>query len=305
VVAVKTSALADGPEQSIPLEQLGERLAGLRLCEASALSATRRSLSRHGQLTALTVFTVGDGLEIVDGFKRTRAARELGWSALRVRTSDIHVVEAKIQIAALHDRRGLTELEEGWLVRSLYRDDHLSQPEIARRLERHKSWVCRRLILVEALDPAVQADVRLGLLTPRAAVALRQLPRGNQHAASAVVIRRGLTVRQTELFVAELCDCADETARAARIARWLDGPGATPGRRPTRAARSEADWIAMDIATLRRVAGRLEARLGATPLGTLGAPAAEILVEGLVGLGPVLGALRRTLAQITKKEDIE
>jgi len=53
-------------------------------------------------------------------------------------------------------------------------------------------------MLVEALDPAVQADVRLGLLMPRAAVAVSQLPRGNQQAASAVVVRRGLTFRQTE-----------------------------------------------------------------------------------------------------------
>jgi len=91
---------------------------------------------------------------------------------------------------------------EGWLVRSLYRDDKLSQPEIARRLDRHKSWVCRQLVLVEALDLAVQADVRLGLLVPRAAIALAALPRGNQVPASAVVIRRGLTVRQTERLIA-------------------------------------------------------------------------------------------------------
>jgi len=67
-----------------------------------------------------------------------------------------------------------------------------------------------QVIGVEALDPAVQADVRLGLLMPRAAVVLGQLPRGNQHAAAGVVIRHGLTVRQVELWVAELLACADE-----------------------------------------------------------------------------------------------
>ena len=69
-------------------------------------------------------------------------------------------------------------------MRSLYRDDGLRQPEIARRLGRHKSWVCRRLMLVEALDPAVQADVRLGLLAPRAAAPDARLPRGNQRRAA-------------------------------------------------------------------------------------------------------------------------
>jgi hypothetical protein len=80
---------------------------------------------------------------------------------------------------------GLTELEDAWLVRSLYREDGMSQPEIARRLHHDKTWVWRWLMLVEALDPLVQADVRLGPC-PRAAVAVSRLPRGNQQAASAV-----------------------------------------------------------------------------------------------------------------------
>src|SRR5690606_7639088 len=121
-------------------------------------------------------------------------------------TSSVGVVDAKVQIAAMHDGRHLTEIEEAWLVRSLHREDGLSQGAIAQRLGRHKSWVCRRLILVESLSDALQAEVRLGLLAPRAAVALAALPRGNQQPASAVVIRRGLTVRQTELFVAEILE---------------------------------------------------------------------------------------------------
>jgi hypothetical protein len=85
---------------------------------------------------------------------------------LIARIDDVSAIDAKLRLRELHDRRGLTELEEGWLVRSLYREDRLAQPEIARRLDRHKSWVLRRLMLVEALDPLVQSDVRLGLIAP-------------------------------------------------------------------------------------------------------------------------------------------
>jgi hypothetical protein len=189
-------------------------------------------------------------------------------------------------------------------VRSLYREDGLSQPAIAQRLGRHKSWVCRRLMLVEALDPAVQGDVRLGLIAPRAAVVVGQLPRGNQHAAASVVIRHGLTVRQAELWVAELLDCSDDAERAARIAHRMDTawPSSEPAVRPTRAVRSEADWMAADIRTLCHVGARLQARLLATPLGALGAPAAELVAEGLVALTPVLRALERTIARVTHEE---
>lgn len=46
-------------------------------------------------------------------------------------------------------------------------------------------------MLVEGLDAAVQGDVRLGLLAPRAAEVLGQVPRGNQLAAAALVIVAG------------------------------------------------------------------------------------------------------------------
>jgi ParB-like chromosome segregation protein Spo0J len=183
----------------VEIAPLGERLSALRLCEATALESVRRSLAQHGQLGALTLFAAGERLEIIDGFKRVRAARALGWPTLLARIDDVGSIDAKLRLRELHDRRGLTEIEEAWLIRSLYREDRVAQPEIARRMGRHKSWVWRRLMLVESLDPDVPANVRLGLIAARAAVAVSRLPRGNQQAASGVVIRRGLTVRQTSV----------------------------------------------------------------------------------------------------------
>jgi len=112
----------------VEIAPLGERLAPLRLCDAAALAAVRSSLARHGQLGALTLFPHRDKLEILDGFKRVRAARALGWSTLLARIDDVDVVDAKLRLRELHDGRRLTELEEAWLVRSLYRDDGLGQP---------------------------------------------------------------------------------------------------------------------------------------------------------------------------------
>jgi hypothetical protein len=89
---------------------LGERLASLRLCDATALAAVHGSLERYGQLTALTPFDETDQLEILDGFKRVRAAQALGWTTLLARIDDVDAIEAKLRVAELHDRRGLTEL---------------------------------------------------------------------------------------------------------------------------------------------------------------------------------------------------
>jgi ParB family transcriptional regulator, chromosome partitioning protein len=289
----------------VEIVALGERLSALRLCDAEALTTMRRSLEQYGQLVAVTLFTERGALEIIDGFKRVRAARALGWTTLLARVDDVNAVDAKLRLSELHDRRGLTELEEAWLVRSLYREDQLSLPEIARRMHRHKSWVWRRLMLVEALDPLVQTDVRLGLIAPRAAVAVSRLPRGNQQAASAVVVRRGLTVRQTELLVEDVLGVADPAAREALLARRLDGPaiGTPPGPRPSRVVRSEADWMSLDILRMREIAARLEARLRATPLDTFAPAATELMRDALVRLSPVLRALDGVIGTVTGRAE--
>ena len=297
-------AQAHAETRQVEIAALGERLSALRLCEATAVTTVRRSLEQHGQLSALTLFAAGDGLEIIDGFKRVRAARSLGWPALSARIDDVGAVDAKLRLRELHDRRGLTELEEAWLVRSLHREDRVSLPEIARRMGRHRSWIWRRLVLVESLDPIVQADVRLGLIAARSAVAVSRLPRGNQQAASVVVIRRGLTLRQTELLVEEVLDQADVGARVALLARRLDGPapGPPPGPRPARVLRSEADWMSTDILRIREVAARLEARLLSTPLETFAPAATELMRDALARLSPVLRALDGMIGRVVGQE---
>lgn len=273
-----------GEPRAVEIATLGEQLSALRVCDAALLASMRRSLERHGQLAPVALFMQGERLEVLDGFKRVRAARALGWHELVARVDDVTPVEAKLRMRALHEGRGLTELEEAWLVRSLYREERMSMPEIGLSFGRHKSWVWRRLMLAEALDPIVQADVRLGLIAPRAAVAVSRLPRGNQQAASAVVVRRGLTVCQTDLLVEELLAERDPAAREALLVRRLEGPvpEKPPGPRPSRGVRSEADWMSTDVLRVRELAGRLEARLCATPLEALTPAAAELLRDALV-----------------------
>ena len=292
--------IVETTERVVPVEALGERLSALRLCEVSAVARMQRSLSSLGQISAIAVFSAEQGtLEVVDGFKRLRAARALGWSELRAHALAVDAAGAKVALCVLHDRHELTEIEEAWLVRSLYREDRLSQPEIARRLSRDKSWVCRRLLVAEGLDEAVQADVRLGLLSPSAAAALARLPRRNQGPAAQVVAGNGMTFRQTARLVEELLGCADEPARGEVLARWRLCPPPRAAPHPARRARSEAEWLMGDVATLTRVAARLEARLLGHPLSALGARAGELCAHALSSLVPILAALGRTIAHAT------
>ena len=98
--------------------------------------------------------------------------------------------------------RPVQELEEAWVVHALVREDGLTQVETAELLGRDKSWVCRRLALVERLAEEAREDLRLGLLAPTAARALVQLPAGNQVEVLACARREGLTATELRGVVA-------------------------------------------------------------------------------------------------------
>jgi ParB-like chromosome segregation protein Spo0J len=290
-------------EETVSTGSLGDRLAALRILDPAAVRAVQGSLERHGQLVALVAFRAPEGaLEVIDGFKRLRAAKELRLPGLLVRELELDPAQAKAALCALNEHHRLTELEESWLVRALYRDDGLTQPAIGHLLKRHKSWVCRRLSLVERLDETVQADVRLGLIAPRAAVALARLPRGNQQPAAEVVSHRALTTRQVEQLV-DAVGAAEPSARDDLLAAARhDGTLPRPRRGSTPRPVSAAGGALLDIAQIHRVAGRLQARLQERPLAAHGEPSADMLAKSLVDLRPVLVALIRTLDRFTDKE---
>ncbi len=291
----------------VDLAELRESHAGLRVLDGGAIRRMRESLGLHGQLMAVAVYRRQEdhgALEVVDGFKRLCAARELGWVLLRVRVLSVAGAEAKAAMGILNHGRGLSGLEEAWLVRSLYRDDALTQPQIGRLLGRHKSWVSRRLSLAEGLDEAVQAQVRLGLLAARTAEQVARLPRVNQRPAAEAVMRRGLTHHQAERLVAAVL-ARPEGERALALEEALahapELAGAASGR-SRHAERTPAQWLLADVAAVTRLCARLQARLWERPLSALGKPAAQLVAEGLAGLKPVLAALGRTIERTTQED---
>jgi len=90
------------------------------------------------------------------------------------------------------------------VVHSLYHEEGLSQVEIATLLGRHKSWVCRRVSLIERLSDEVQENIRLGLLPISMGVELSKLQRSNQEALLETIRKHHLTWRETRKMVSAL-----------------------------------------------------------------------------------------------------
>jgi hypothetical protein len=191
------------------IEELGERFRGLRVTRPRAETAMERSLLTYGQISPVVCARLGTQepglLELVDGFKRLRASRRLNKPSLLVRTLDLSVRACKAAILELNGAgHGLDAMEEALVLKSLYREDGLTQEEIGVLVGRHKSWVCRRLMLVEELREEVQQDIRLGLLSVVTGREVARLPRGNQKEAAAAILKHRLSTRDATRLVAHL-----------------------------------------------------------------------------------------------------
>jgi ParB-like chromosome segregation protein Spo0J len=113
----------------------------------------------------------------------------------------------------------MTDMEEALVVRSLCREHGLAQTEVGELLGRHKSWVCRRLMLVERLSEQVQSDVRVGLVSVATAREIARLPRGNQGELAVAVHRHGLTSRDASLLVTLFEKTTDRSEQQALLDR--------------------------------------------------------------------------------------
>lgn len=173
---------APGEVTAVRLDELGDQFRRYRLRVPQAVQAMAQSLRRWGQCAPIVATLRQERPQVLDGFTRREAAHQVrGMTTLLVRLIEVDDRHAKAAIYGLNQTgRRPYELEEAWLVQALVREDGLSQSEAAELLGRHKSWVCRRLALLEKLADEVRQELEVGLVTPTAARELARLPAGNQ-----------------------------------------------------------------------------------------------------------------------------
>jgi hypothetical protein len=252
----------DGVVHPVSFDRLGERYRRYRLADPQAEEAMAGSLRRWGQLSPVVACVRGKDLELLDGFKRLTGARQVaGQTSLSVRVVELDEPLAKAAILGLNrGQRAARELEEAWIVQALVRDDGLTQVEAAHLLGQHKSWVCRRLALLERLSASVVEDLRLGLLGPALARQLVRLPAGNQDAVLALTRRESLTAQEVSGVIDLLQGASPEQAafvlaKPREALRQVQGmPAALRDPRLSRAG----NWLAKQLTQAADVLTRLE-----------------------------------------------
>jgi KorB domain/ParB-like nuclease domain len=176
----------------VDLHQLELRHHDLRIHDADQRRRLIGSVAEIGQQVPVIVIREDERFVLIDGYLRVEALGTLGRDTAAATAWPLTEIDA-----LLHRRHLLTAgpeaIEDAWLLDRL-RGHGLSMDDLARRLCRSKSWVSRRLGLLDALAVSVQERVRAGTVPPHAAMKyLVPLARANRRQCEQLVAGLGDT----------------------------------------------------------------------------------------------------------------
>ena len=236
----------------LELHQLELRYEGIRKRAPVAERALVGSLAEIGQQLPVIVVGEAERFILIDGYKRVRALKRLAHDTVRASGWQMPEVEALLLERRM---RCVSEdaFDQAWLLAELRNRFGLSLEELARRFERNKSWVSRRLALIQVLPTTIQDSVRAGTLGAHAAMKyLVPLARANAAAATQLATAitplkptsrqigalyagwQSGTARTRELILASphvylQAQATQEPAALSATQRWLNDLGALAG----------------------------------------------------------------------------
>jgi ParB family chromosome partitioning protein len=201
----------DVPRGTYPREVEIGRLAPSRFqprrdFSEAALAELARSISEQGIIQPIVVVARGENFEIVAGERRWRAAAMAGLKlvpiTVREKSSDRDLLEAAL-VENLQ-REDLNAVEAAEAYARLREEFSLTQEKIAERVGKDRTTVANTLRILK-LSSSVREKIRSGALSAghaRALVALASTD--DQELLAEEIVRRALSVRQTEKRVARL-----------------------------------------------------------------------------------------------------
>lgn len=163
------------------------------------------SIRSHGVLSPVVVRQTPSGYELVAGERRLRAAKRAGLDRIPAVVREVSNA-GMLELALIENlqREDLNPIEEAEVYRRLIEEFNLTQEEVAGRVGRDRTSITNTLRLLK-LPPEIRQDLIEGALSAGHARALLALERQTlQLKVREEIIRRGLSVRGTELLVKRL-----------------------------------------------------------------------------------------------------
>lgn len=186
--------------------------------DEARLDELAQSIRTHGVIQPILVRRAGDGVEIVAGERRWRAAQRAGLLKVPVVYRDVPD-EKMLEVALIENiqREDLNPIEEAQAYRKLSDEFQLSQEQIATQVGKDRATVANYMRLLK-LPVEVRNDVASGAVSMGHARALVSLTDEQaQRRIAREIVSRGLSVRETENLVRR-----EESAPIVPMPRRLD-----------------------------------------------------------------------------------
>lgn len=197
--------------KEIPLSEFDLTLAGLRVMNQARILQMEKSMRLHGQLQPVIARAHNGGCQLIDGFKRYYAAEDLMMDSLQCHVLEIDLSQAKVLLLSYNrSHQSMEAWEEAMVLEDLQKTHSLDQRSLAKLTGYSRSWVSRRLSLIEKMDEEVSSAIMMGVFTGSHARSLIKLPRGNQGDVARVIADYKLTSRESDTLVKAFLSAQDE-----------------------------------------------------------------------------------------------
>lgn len=197
--------------EEISLSEFDLSLSGMRIMNMTRILQVEKSMRQHGQLQPVVARVHEGGYQLIDGFKRLYAAEDLMMETLECHVLEIDLAQAKVLLLSYNRlHQSMEAWEEALVLQDLQKTHSMDQRSLSKLTGYSRSWISRRLALIEKMDEAVSSEIMMGALTSSHARALIKLPRGNQGDVARAITSFALSSRQSDKLVEAFLKASDE-----------------------------------------------------------------------------------------------
>ena len=194
----------------INLIQISLEFERLHRPSSKRIKKMEQSLKTQGQISPVAVHHQSNNeYMLIDGFKRYRAAKNLGWKSLRAVDIETNEYHAKAMVYLMNQSSSFSIIQEAILIKELVDQDGLTQKEAGILFGRHKSWISRRLDMIKNLQPEVIDSFLMELIPPGVGPTLARVGSCNQCDIVAAIQKDQLTAGEINVLVDLYCKTSD------------------------------------------------------------------------------------------------
>ena len=187
------------------------------------LSELADSIREKGIIEPLIVRKRETGYELIVGERRWRAAQRAGLKEVPVIVRDVTTAEA-MELALIENlqREDLNSIEEAEAYKRLMEEFHYTQEELARRIGKDRTTVANAVRLLKLPEEVKDSLADESISSGHARAFLTLDTAEEQRTACREVIKKGLSVRETERLVKRLSLQESKGEMDVKLAREED-----------------------------------------------------------------------------------